>query len=122
LIWDEPTQEEKDEIIRRVAETIYKYDMDLVSILVLESIKPIASVGGQLARYMVAPFIPFLGEKSMPYLATFQDKDNVEKLIKEIERLTKQGEMEKKKEKDMRKEQGIETQKKGWRRYLPFIN
>lgn len=118
MLWDEPSSEEEEEIIKRFAETIYKYDMDLVAILFLESIKPIASIGGQITRYMVAPFIPFLGEKSMPYLATFQNKENLEKLIQELERLSKQEKMEK----DMRKEQGIETQKKGWRRYLPFIN
>ena len=120
MLWDEPSPDESEDIIKRFAKSIYKYEMVLVAILFLESIKPIASVGGQFARYMVAPFIPFIGEESIPYLATFQDKDNVEKLIQEIERLNKQNEIKHKKEKDRMKEQGIETQKKGWRRYLPF--
>lgn len=118
-MWDEPSPEEKDEIIMRVAETIYKYDMDLVAILVLESIKPLASVGGQLARYMIAPFVPFVGEKSIPYLATFQDKENLEKLIRQLEERSKHEEMEKRKEKEARKKEGVPP-RKGWRRFLPF--
>lgn len=119
-MWDEPKPEEEDEIIRRVAETIRKYDMDLVAILFLESIKPLASVGGQLARYMVAPFVPFVGERSMPYLATFQRKENVEKLIRQLEERSKQEEMEREKEKEAKEEEGGGSPKKGWRRFLPF--
>jgi len=81
----EPKPEDQERIIEKAADTIFKYDMDLVAILVLESIKPLATIGSQLARYMVAPFLPFIGERSMPYLATFERKENVEKLIKLLE-------------------------------------
>jgi acyl-CoA reductase-like NAD-dependent aldehyde dehydrogenase len=119
MMWDEPTPEEKEDIIKRVAETIYKYDMDLVAILFLESIKPIASVGGQLARYMIAPFVPFIGERSMPYLATFQSKENLEKLIRELEERGKEEEIERRQREERKAREG-DTRKKGWRRYLPF--
>lgn len=118
MIWDDPTPEEKEDIIKRVAETIYKYDMDLVAILFLESIKPVASVGGQLARYMLAPFVPFFGERSMPYLATFQEKENLEKLIKVLEERGKKDEAEQRREKD--NEQSGKAKKKWWRRLLPI--
>ena len=73
-MWEDPSDEKEEKIIKRTAETIYKYDMDLVAILFLESMKPLASVGGQLARYMVAPFIPFIGDKSLPFFATFRTR------------------------------------------------
>ncbi len=120
MMWDDPTPEEKEDIIKRVAETIYKYDMDLVAILFLESIKPIASVGGQLARYMIAPFVPFIGERSMPYLATFQSKENLEKLIRELEERGKEEDMERRRQREERKAREGDARKKGWRRYLPF--
>lgn len=105
MLWDEPTAEEQELIIKRVAETIYKYDMDLVAILFLESIKPLTTVGGQLARFLIAPFIPFIGEKSIPYLATFEKRENLEKLIRLLEERSKQDEAEKKeiKERDKKK-------------------
>jgi len=119
-LWEDPSDEKEEKIIKRTAETIYKYDMDLVAILFLESMKPLASVGGQLARYMVAPFVPFIGDKSIPYLATFQNKENVERLIKELEEKGRQEEEEKKRLKQARKAEGGEPPKKGWRKFLPF--
>lgn len=118
MMWDEPSDKEKEEMIKNVAETIYKYDMDLVAILVLESMKPLASVGGQLSRFMVAPFIPFIGDRSIPYLATFQNKDNVEKLIQELEEREKQE--DNRRQKKARAEEEGKSPKKGWRSFLPF--
>ncbi len=105
MLWDEPTAEEQESIIKRVAEAIYKYDMDLFAILFLESIKPLSTVGSQLTRYLLAPFIPFVGEKSIPYLATFENRENLEKLIRLLEEKSKQDEAKKKerKERDKKK-------------------
>lgn len=119
-MWEAPSDEKEEKIIKRTAETIYKYDMDLVAILFLESMKPLASVGGQLARYMVAPFIPFIGDKGLPFFATFQNKENVERLIKELEEKGRQEEEEKKRLKQARKAEEGESPRKGWRKYLPF--
>jgi hypothetical protein len=120
MMWEDPSEKEKDEMIKKTAETIYKYDMDLVAILVLESIKPLASVGGQLGRYMVAPFIPFISERTIPYMATFQDKENVERLIKELEEHGRQEEELRKKLKEAEKVEKGSEKKSGWRRFLPF--
>jgi hypothetical protein len=64
---------------------------------------------------MVAPFIPFVGEKSIPYLATFENKENVEKLIRLIEERTEEDRKRREEEKKVEA-----TPKKGWRRFLPF--
>ena len=119
-MWKDPSDDKENEIIKSTAETIYKYDMNLVAILFLESIKPLASVGGQFARYLVAPFIPFIGEKSMPFFATFQNKNNVERLIQTLEEKGRQEKEEKKRLKQARKAEEGESPKKGWRKYLPF--
>ena len=119
-MWEDPSPGKEDEIINRSAEIIYKYEMDLVAILILETMKPLASVGGQFARYVVAPFIPFVGGKSLPYLATFQDKNNVERLIQKLEEKGRKDEEEKKRLKQAIKGEREESPKKGWRKYLPF--
>jgi hypothetical protein len=114
-MWEEPEPEKQEEIIKKIAEIIYKYDMDLGAIFLLEAVKPFASVGSQLVRFMVAPFIPFVGEKSIPYLATFESKENVEKLIRLIE---ERSEEDRKRKEEEKKVDG--TTKNGWRRFLPF--
>lgn len=113
-IFDEPTREESDEVIMRLADSIWKLDVDLAAIMFLESSKPLCKVYGQMGRFMVAPFLPLVGETSMKYLATFQDKQNIEKLISEIERRMK--------EKDEKAKERAKSKppKKGWQRYLPF--
>jgi len=114
-MWEEPEPEKQEEIIKQMAEIVYKYDMDLGAIFLLEAVKPFASVGSQLARFMVAPFIPFVGERSIPYLATFERKENVEKLIRLIE---ERSEEDRKRKEEEKKAKG--TSKNGWRRLLPF--
>jgi hypothetical protein len=113
-MWEEPDPEKQEAIIKKMAEFIYKYDMDLGAILLLEVIKPFSSIGSQLARYMVAPFIPFIGEESMPYFATFENKQNVEKLIRMIEERSMDDERKRKEEEDR---VGI-TPRRGWRRFF----
>jgi hypothetical protein len=114
-MWEEPDPEKQEAIIKHMAEIIYKYNMDLGAIFLLEAIKPFASVGSQLTRFMVSPFIPFVGEKSIPYLATFENKENVEKLIRLIEERTEEDRKRREEEKKVEA-----TPKKGWRRFLPF--
>jgi acyl-CoA reductase-like NAD-dependent aldehyde dehydrogenase len=115
-MWEDLKPEDQEKIIEKAAEIIFKYDMDLVAILLLESVKPVATIGSQFTRYMIAPFIPFIGERSMPYLATFERKENVEKLIRLIEERSREDEMKLREEEKRVKA----TPKKGWRRFLPF--
>ena len=69
---------------------------------------------------MVAPFVPFIGDNSSPFFATFQDKNNVERLIQTLEEKGRKDEEEKKRLKQARKAEKEESPKKGWRKYLPF--
>lgn len=114
-LWDDPQPEEKEKIIQKIANVIFDYEMDLVAILFLESIKPMASIGAHMGRYMVAPFIPFLGQKSIPYLATFEDRSNIEKLIKKLEDKN----IKQKEEEEKRKKEKSRDKKSLWDRIFP---
>ena len=116
-LFEEPNSEQETEMIEKLANTIYKYDMDLVAILVLESIKPLTSVYGKMGRFIVAPFIPLIGEESMPYLATFEKKENLEKLIRLLE---ERGKADYEIAKKMKEEAKVNESKKGKRRLWPF--
>jgi hypothetical protein len=101
-MFEEPTPEEEDEIIRSVAEHIYRNGMDLVAILFLESFKPLASVYGPMARFMVGPFLPVYSDEAMKYMAVFQNKENLEKLISLLEEKSRE-DTEKQREKGKRR-------------------
>ena len=85
LFWDEVTPEEEDDLINRTAEAILKHEMDAAAILVLQSFKPLVSFGGQVGRFFLGPFLPFMGEREDALIQTFEKRENVEKLIRILE-------------------------------------
>jgi len=119
MFWDdEVTPEEEDEIIRKAAERIHRYGMDAAAIMMLESVKPLVYIGGQMGRFLISPFLLIFGEKVSIYgdkfFTIFEKRENVEKLIRLLEEMA-----EAEKGAQKREDQGAQ-QKKGWRRFLPF--
>lgn len=116
-LFDEPSPEEVDKMIEEVAGKIFDYDMDLVAILMLETLKPLSSVYAPMGRFMVAPFLPVVGEASGRYLAAFQNKENVERLISLLEEKSREDEKKAAEARKARKKQGG-----GWKRYVPWLS
>jgi len=132
LYWDlEITAEDEEEMIRKIAEKIHQYGMEVAAILMLESVKPLTYIGSQMGRFFISPFLPAFGDNigisGEKFLQVFEKRKNVEKLLTALEELAK-GEKEKPKEEaekpDEEKTPATESeeapQKKGWRRFLPF--
>lgn len=119
----ETTSAEEDELINKIAEKIHDFGMEVVAILLLETIKPLSYLGGQMGHVLIFPYLPFFGDninqKGKKIFTTFEKQTNVEKLIGLLENM-----VEKKPEKSLKNEQSNETKdtpaKSGWRRFLPF--
>ena len=130
MFWDlEITEEDEEEMIKKIAEKIHKYGMDVAAILMLESVKPLAYIGGQMGRFFISPFLPALGENigqgGEKFFMIFEKRDNVEKLITLLEKMAKEEEKKpKEKSEKPKEEQKTEAEeappKMGWRRFLPF--
>ena len=126
--YEEITSEEENELIEQVAEKIHEYKMETVAILTLESVKPLAYVGGEMSRVFLAPFLPVLGrdlnEMGEKYITVFEERDNIEKLIQLLEQKVKEEEAENKRKKQERAEKkaekDVKTEKKGWLKWWPF--
>jgi len=114
---------EEDELINKIAEKIHDFGMEVVAILLLETVKPLSYIGGQMGHVLIFPYLPFFGDnisqKGKKLFATFEKPTNVEKLIGLLENM-----VEKKPEKSLKNEQSAETkdvpEKSGWRRFLQF--
>lgn len=131
MYWDiEVTPEDEDEMIRKIAQKIHEYGMDMAAILMIESVKPLSYIGTQMGRFFISPFLPAFGENigisGEKFLQIFEKRENVEKLIKAVEELTQEEEERKKAEKAKKIEEkriNIETgeapKKKWWRRLIP---
>ena len=132
MYWDiEVTPEDEDEMIRKIAQKIHKYGLDIAAIIMFESVKPLSYIGAQMGRFFFSPFLPAFGENlgvsGEKFLQIFEKHENVEKLIKAVEKLTQKEEEQKKAEKAEKLERksaetetGEVPKKKGWRRFLPF--
>jgi len=103
----EVTPEEETEYIRKTAEKIHQFGMETPAILILESSIPLVWVGGELGRFFVSPFIPVISEswgvKSEKFLRIFEQRSNVEKLLKMLEEIAKEDERRKEAEKKAKK-------------------
>ena len=133
MYWNiEVTSEDEDEMIRKNAQNIHKSGFDVAAILLIESVKPLSFIGTQMGRFFISPFLPALGENvgisGEKFLQIFEKHENVEKLIKAVEELTREEEERKKAEKaeklerkSIEAETGETSKKKGWRRFIPFL-
>lgn len=132
MYWDiDVTSEDEDEMIGKIAQKIHASGLDVVAILMIESVKPLSYIGAQMGRLFFSPFLPALGENvgiiGEKVLQIFEKRDNVEKLIKAVEALSREEEEKKKTEKAKKLEEkrkdtqiGEISGKKGWRRFIPF--
>lgn len=118
---DKVTPKDEEKMIRKAAEKIHEYGMDLAAVLFLQSYKPLTYVGGQMGRFMIFPFFYMLGggiaQSAEKFFMIFENKDNVERLIKLLEETS----IEKNSNKTRKMEKIDDArQKRGLRRFLPF--
>ena len=118
---DKVTPKDEEKMIRKAAEKIHEYGMDLAAVLFLQSYKPLTYVGGQMGRFMIFPFFYMLGggitQSAEKFFMIFENRDNVEKLIKLLENTPIEKDLEK-----TRKGEEVDNarQKRGWSRFLPL--
>jgi len=81
--------EKEKEIIDSIAKKVVSSDLQPFFQLVLYTMKPLIFIGGELARFFLAPFLGLLDEKGYEILDTFEKKENVDILLSRIEELSK---------------------------------
>src|SRR5213083_1089019 len=87
-LFDEPTAEETDQAIERIASAIVKRRMETPAILFLEMHKPLSFIASQ-GLVVASPLIaPLVGLDNVPMATKLIEKrENVELLIKRIEEM-----------------------------------
>jgi len=81
--------EREEKVIKDIAKFLVDNDFDTVAKLVLESLKPIAGVGGPMLYMMGFPFFMILGEKSMDLgnLIRETPRENIDRVLSKIDEL-----------------------------------
>jgi len=118
--------EEEDDMIKKLAKKIHAYGMEPVAILALETSKPLIYIGGELGRFFIFPFTSIISEdfaeKTEKIFLTFEKRPNIEKLINILEDQTKEEKPKSNVAPEQASTEPTTPQKKGWRRYLPFLS
>jgi len=86
---------ESEKTIKKAAELIARTGFDGPAIFMLEVMKPFVYMGGQFARFFLAPFLPIFGETGDNVIETFEQQQNIEKIIQMIEEMKKEEEEKK---------------------------
>ena len=80
-----------DELVEKIAKKVVEIGMEAPAILALESARPLSFIGSQMGRTMIAPWFGIFGWDAMTkadvYMAVFENRKNVEKLVRRIEDL-----------------------------------
>jgi hypothetical protein len=86
-MWEKAlTEAEKDEVAKGMATFFRKHKMQTPATLFLEMHKPLSTVVGNAAIFFSPIIMPILGfERVDKYSRFFADRENVERLICEIE-------------------------------------
>jgi hypothetical protein len=125
LSWDvEVTPEEEDELLKKIAMKMHDLEMEIPAIIFLETVKPLSFIGSQMGRFLLAPFLPILGDEleltGAKLIRIFENRQNMEKIIQHIEELARKKEDRKRIEKEKKVESNDKQKKEGWRKFIPF--
>ena len=102
-LWKEASDEETRQIIEKIAKTIVDREMDIPATMFIGTYRPVSYMGGQMLRFFIAAFTPLFGDLPYEYISVLEKSDNLKKLMKRIEELSEQRDLEKKKLKEEKK-------------------
>ncbi len=118
---NELTIEEEDDIINMVAQKIQEQGLEMYATFMIESVKPLSFIGANMGRAFFAPIMPALNNNTAilgeNFLQVLEKRENADKLLKAIDKLTKEAE-EKKRIETAKNADGKTPTKKWWQRFF----
>lgn len=92
-------------LIEKLAQWVIKHGLETPAILFLESIKPLSFVGSQMFLMYAVPMLGIVIDEheTSEFALLFEDRENVEALLKKIEELAREADRKKKEKKEEKK-------------------
>ena len=87
---DEGIRDKEEELIEKIAKKIIDMELDPIAIMLLNTFKPISTIGGELGYFFLAPYLPLLDERGYDFIDTVEKRENIEKIILRVEHLSKE--------------------------------
>jgi len=83
--WDDLPSEKEEELINKIAEFVVEHKMDLIAEMLLETGGPITSIFASFGLNLFGPYLEFFGADT--YTALFRRRENIQRLIDEINKI-----------------------------------
>jgi hypothetical protein len=99
--------EKEVELINKTAEKIVDSGWELGALFILNALKPVYFIGGELGHFFLAPYLILLEGKGDQFLDTFEKRENIQKLILKIEEFSEQKHQDKIEERKIKDEKVI---------------
>jgi hypothetical protein len=92
-------------LIEKLAQWVIKHGLETPAILFLESIKPLSFIGSQMFLMYGVPMLGIVIDEyeTSEFALLFEDRENVEALLKKIEELAREADRKKKEKKEEKK-------------------
>ena len=118
-----PSPERQKELLAKIANQIVKRKMTTPAILFFESVKPLSFVGSQALVFLQPIIQAFLNRREYDEIVLMmEERENVEKLLLEIENQEAQWQQREQAERDEAKKLRSSAGKKTWfQRFKNFI-
>ena len=118
-----PSPERQKELLAKIADQIVKRKMTTPAILFFESVKPLSFVGSQALVFLQPIIQAFLNRREYDEIVLMmEERENVEKLLMEIENQEAQWQQREQAEKqEAKKLRSLEGKKTWFQRFKSFI-
>jgi len=91
---DSDFSEKERVLIENMAHKIVDRDMEFFAVFILETSKPVVWIAGELGHFFLAPLLPLLDDVGYDFIDTFEQRSNVDMLIRRVKQLVKEKEKE----------------------------
>jgi hypothetical protein len=95
---------DEEEWIKNISLKIHKYDIDAAAVVALISLKPTVYFLGEMGRCFISPAADLFSDKLSndleKFFQIFEKRENIDKVVKELERLNEEEKENKKKKKE----------------------
>ena len=82
----------EEEYIEKAASVIVEQDLGTAASFFLEALQPVFFISGELAVFFLAPVLGILENVGYDFIDTFQKRENIDRLVKRVNELSKEKE------------------------------
>ncbi len=86
------SDEERDELINKIAEKIIEFDIEIPASIFLSGLRPMSLIVNQMGLFLAGPFLELFGQESYDILSLLEDPENIKKLKEKVEVIKKERE------------------------------